>query len=366
MPMIRRRPSSGEPRFRWYLALALALPLGPSVAQAQPAANPEAPVEPAPVEPAEDATAPTEAAAPLEPAAPAEAALDPAPAATPVAEAPPPAPVAVPAAASPPSAPASEAPADAEAAAEDEDPTHGHILDATGYLLPGRTAELGLFYMGYGITDWLNIGTQPAMWVLGPLFGGRSGNLGVKLGLPITHWVNVGLEVNATWVSFEEDEARTRGVVIPATLGASLNATPNQNYSLAARYIAAEGGNQSSIDAQEVEGAAVTRIFQLIGEARYRFTDGFALYSRGYYQAWEEDLNVDGEADIDDDTSVEVEGEAAAVGARPWAVILGTHLHWGAINLRLGVGYGNYFVPSMSFSVPNKRLFPDLNFYARF
>lgn len=254
----------------------------------------------------------------------------------------------------------------ATAAAADDDPTHGHILDATGYLLPGRTAELGLFYMGYGITDWLNVGTQPAMWLLGPLFGGRSGNLGIKLGLPITRWVNVGLEVNATWLSIEEGEGRTRGVVIPATLGTSLNATPNQNYSLAARYIAAEGGNQTSLDAQEIEGAALTRLVQLIGEARYRFTDSFALYSRGYYQVWEEALNVDGEADVNEDTSVEVEGEAAAVGPRPWAVILGTHLHWGAINLRLGVGYGNFFVPSITFSLPKKRFFPDLNFYARF
>ena len=220
--------------------------------------------------------------------------------------------------------------------------------------------------MGYGITDWLNVGTHPAMWLLGPIFGGRSGNLGIKLGLPITQWVNVGLDVNATWVSFEEESGRTRGVVIPTTLGVSFNATPDQNYSLAARYIAAEGGNESSVDAQEVEGAAVTRLVQVIGEGRYRFTDSFALYSRAYFQAWEENLNVDGEADLDDDTSVEVEGEASAVDSRPWAVILGTHLHWGAINLRLGVGYGNYFVPGISFPIPEKRFFPDLNFYARF
>ena len=269
-----------------------------------------------------------------------------------------------------PTAAAAPAPAEAEteapAADEDEDPTHGHILDATGYLLRGRTAELGLFYMGYGITDWLNVGTHPAMWLLGPIFGGRSGNLGIKLGLPITQWVNVGLDVNATWVSFEEESGRTRGVVIPTTLGVSFNATPDQNYSLAARYIAAEGGNESSVDAQEVEGAAVTRLVQFIGEGRYRFTDSFALYSRAYFQAWEENLNVDGEADLDDDTSVEVEGEASAVDSRPWAVILGTHLHWGAINLRLGVGYGNYFVPGISFPIPEKRFFPDLNFYARF
>jgi hypothetical protein len=220
--------------------------------------------------------------------------------------------------------------------------------------------------MGYGITDWLNVGTQPALWLLGPIFGGRSGNVGLKLGLPITRWVNAGLEVNATWLSVEEEAGRTRGFIIPATLGVSVNATPSQNYSLAARYMAAEGGNQSSVDAQEIEGAAIVRVAQLIAEGRIRVTDSFAVYSRGYFQAWEENVNVDGEADIDDETSVEVEGEASAVDSRPWAVILGTHLNWGAINLRLGVGYGNYFVPGISFALPDKRFFPDLNFYARF
>lgn len=362
--MTRLRPSIGDPRLRSCLLVAGALSLGTSVAQAQPAEPGLAP-EPAPAEPA----APESAPAP--PAEPGEAPTQQQPVAAPAAENPPQTPPAAPPA--PASAPVTEAQPGAAAAQteepppdEEEDPTHGHILDATGYLLPARTAELGLFYMGYGITDWLNVGTQPAFWVLGPLFGGRSGNLGIKLGLPITQWVNVGLEVNATWLSVEADGSRTRGVIIPATLGVSVNASPSQNYSLAARYMAAEGGNESSVDAQEVEGAAIVRVVQFIGEGRFRVTESFALYSRGYVQAWEENINVDGGADIDDETSVEVEGEASPVDSRPWAVILGTHLNWGAINLRLGVGYGNYFVPSTSFSIPEKRFFPDLNFYARF
>ena len=41
---------------------------------------------------------------------------------------------------------------------------HGHILDATGYLLPGRPAEFGLFYMGYGDYD-VSL-TMPAGWLV--------------------------------------------------------------------------------------------------------------------------------------------------------------------------------------------------------
>src|SRR5688572_26035514 len=156
MPMTRRTRSSGEPRFRWCLAVTLALPFGSSVANAQQAADPAAEGLAPPAE--------ADAAAAPEPAAAPETPPEPAVAAPPAAEAPKPAATEPPAAqAEPQAAPAAAAPAKTEApeapAGDDEDPTHGHILDATGYLLPGRTAEFGLFYMGYGITDWLNVGT---------------------------------------------------------------------------------------------------------------------------------------------------------------------------------------------------------------
>src|SRR5688500_8438864 len=173
--MTRIQASIGDLRLRSCLLLAGALSLGTSVAAAQPEAPDLAP-EPAPAEPAAAEAAP--APAPEPGAAPA-AAEAPAPVAAPAPESPAQAPPAAPAPPAP--TPVAEAkPSDAAEAQtekppadEDEDPTHGHILDATGYLLAGRTAELGLFYMGYGITDWLNVGTQPAFWVIGPLFGGR-------------------------------------------------------------------------------------------------------------------------------------------------------------------------------------------------
>lgn len=319
-----------------------------SAAESEPTAEPAAEAEPElPTEASEQEAAAAQPTAPVE-ASPAVQ--------QPVAASP--APVTAPAARSEPGPSLPEP--------SDSDPTHGHVLDATGYLLSARSIELGLFYMGYGITDWLNIGTHPLIWIGGPLLGGRMGNLSLKLGTPITRWINVGLEVNATWLRLDYQGSKSRGFVLPATLGVSVNATESQSYSLAGRYIAIHGANQTDVQSQEIEDGALARSFQLIGDGYWRLSDSFGLYARSYVQPWVQDLRVEATVRLDAQTTAELEGEASpSSGKTPWSVLGGMQFHWGVANLRVGVGYGRYFVPRIS--VPLfKSVFPDLDFYARF
>ena len=250
--------------------------------------------------------------------------------------------------------------------ADDPDPTRGHILDATGYLLRRGTVELGLFYLGYGITDWFNVGIHPLPYIAAPLLKGGAGNVSAKFGVPFTEWLDVGLEGNLTWVRIDNDGGRTRGFIYPITLAASAQATPEQNYSLAMRYVGVNGGNETDRQSQELEGAAITRLFQVIVDGRYRITETTAIYARGYVEPWDQNLNVDSEIQLDQQTTVQIEGEAAAAEERiPWSALAGAHFRWGSINLRVGVGYGNYFIPRLSLPV-FRSVFPDLDFYARF
>jgi hypothetical protein len=323
--------------------------------------------------------APPAASAVDSPAAPA-AGADPAATPAPASPAPPAAPAASGSPAAQPAAPGAETPAAPAAAAgaakppekpapppEWSDPTKGHILDGTGYTLPARTAEFGLFYMGYGITDWLSIGTSPGLWVIGPLLGGVVANASVKVGVPITHWVNVGLEVSPIYLHVDHKGNETRGLVLPMTLSGSFNATEWQDYSLGLRYVAIKGQDESATGNQSLEGAVVTSLAQIVFDGRYRFTEKFGLYARAYFEFWEKNLGAQGVYQPDDSTTIEVEGEADPnQGSRPWAVILGTHLKFSSVNLRLGLGYGNFFVPRIGAFIPDKTVFPDLDFYVRF
>lgn len=249
------------------------------------------------------------------------------------------------------------------------DPRAGHILDASGYLLPRGTVELGLYTSGYGVADWLNVGTFETIWLLGPLIGGFAGNLTAKVGAPLGRRVHLGLEGNLTLLRLNRDDTKIRGLLLPITLGASVEPARWQNYSVAARFIDVSGKDASDFSGQEieeVEGAAITRLFQLIGHARFRATRVVAFYVRGYYQPWQQSLKLDATSRLDARTTVRVQGEAEAVDFVPWAALGGVHLRWGAANLRIGAGYGHFFIPRLGLSTPGRSVLPDLDFYARF
>jgi hypothetical protein len=247
-------------------------------------------------------------------------------------------------------------------------PSEGQPLSATGYLLPQGDVELGIFFMGVGVTDWLTVGLMPAPWVIAPILGGVSINLSVKGGIPIGRFVNLALEVNPLWLNIDTEDTSTHGVVLPFNLAASVHPAPRQSYSLGFRYVAVEGVNNSEVESQEIAGTALTRMMQVIAQAQYQLTGAVALYVQGALQVWEQELQVDGEDQLDDQTTVEVDGAASSTNnSRPWNAVVGAHFHWSSVNLRLGVGYGNFFVPRIGLAA---RLYtgvvPDFDFYVRF
>ena len=117
---------------------------------------------------------------------------------------------------------------------------------------------------------------------------------------------------------------------------------------------------------QDVEGAAITSMLQFIADARYPLTPSIGLYARGYFQPWERYTQVDGSSQIDEQTSVELQAESTMYTSRPWAALVGVHFHWSTVNLRVGGGYGNFFLPRLGIPLKEQGFVPDLDFYVRF
>jgi hypothetical protein len=222
--------------------------------------------------------------------------------------------------------------------------------------------------MGHGITDWLSVGTEPAPWVIAPILGGISINLSVKVGFALGEYVNLGLELNPIWIRIVTEDTHTEGWLLPITLAASFHPTRKQSYSLAVRYVSASGVNDSTVDSQEVAGTALTRALQVIGQAQYQLTCAFAIYGAVYLQPWDQNLAVNGDVQVDPSTTVHVEGEASSANqAVPWVALAGAHLRFGIVNIRLGGGYGNFFVPRIGATArAYKGFVPDFDFFVRF
>lgn len=282
-----------------------------------------------------------------------------------------PPPAAEPAKPAPSPAPTAKAPAPRADEAPKKSPSEiaipqGHTLDASGYLLPGRTVELGLYYMGYGITDWLNVGTNPGLWAIGPALGGLVANASLRLGFPIADLVSVSVDASPIFLRVDRRNGdRVRGMVVPITLAGSLLPKDNQSYSLAVRYVGVTGQNESDAQSQKVEGAALTQVVQVTAQARFQVLKWLALYARGTVQPWEQDFGIDGSYQADSQTRVSIEGSSDATKTRPWSAVAGFDFRFGPVYLKLGAGYGNFFVPRIGLFTPAIPQ-PDFDLYVRF
>jgi len=244
-----------------------------------------------------------------------------------------------------------------------------HVLDGTGYMLKRNQVEIGLWQFAYGITDWLNVGTVPELWLLAPLLGGASANLSVRLGLPIGRYVHVSLDANPVWLRVQRPARHVNGWFIPMVLALSVQPTPRQSYSLGARYATLTGNFGGNLGSHEIAGTAVTSYVQITARAEYMFTQAFGLFLNAGIEPWERNIDLNSRnVQLDPQTTADVDGEISAVdNSRPWVAILGVHFRWDILNLRLGVGYGRFFLPRLGLPIRTyEGVVPDVNFYFRF
>jgi hypothetical protein len=242
--------------------------------------------------------------------------------------------------------PAKDAPAVASPEPSGPPPSTGQPLAATGYLLPQHDIELGILFMGYGVTDWLTVGLMPAPRVIAPILGGVSVNLSVIARLSdraLRERGTRGQPAVGQHRHRQHEHARRCVAGQLVRIGAPGSA-PELFLNL--RYVGVEGVNNSNIEDQEIAGTVLTRLVQVMAQAQYQLTGAVALYVQGTLQPWEQEVQVSGEDQIDDQTTATIEGEASASDTSlPWNAAVGAHFRWSAVNLRVGVGYGNIFVP---------------------
>lgn len=252
----------------------------------------------------------------------------------------------------------------------------GHVLDGSGYVLPAGRWQVGLMEAKYGIFDFLDVGTSPYVWVLGPLLQGFAGNVSAKLGFRAGP---VAAALEARYLFFDVErideersdltESRVSASVVPLTASVSVAPDAVQTYSFATRLVLAGGTADQSVESSEVaEGSAVSNAVHLILSGRWRLTRVFGLYARGYLQAWTQDIDVDGTSQPDPDIDIRLTAsiDTTEDTGMLWSVLSGAHLIFGSVNLRVGAGYGAYFTPTLGLVLPVETVYPDFDLYVRF
>lgn len=251
--------------------------------------------------------------------------------------------------------------------------------DFSAFNMNRNEIRLGLFQEEYAIFDQWAVGTYLAPWIVMPIVQGPIVNFYTKVELldvvPRTGQ-RFAVATRATLLyanvdSFEVqgiDEGQFKATILPLSIIGSYVFDKTWTASLEATFVQTWlNGDADSVGATEVAGAAAQRSFQLAAYGEMRLSRHVALNLVMRYAPWVEDLRVDSEIEVDASITTQVQASFdAPTSGTAWLVQPGVTFSWGIFNLQLGVGYGNFFVPSVRVVSAQQTIVPDLDLYFRF
>ena len=263
------------------------------------------------------------------------------------------------------------------------------LLDTTAYSLDRREFRLGLMKLSYGIFKWLQLSTYTTPWMLGVLddfetFG--SPNIELKSTLFDRRRFALSLSAEFLWgqvssctnprvdplgeVCTSPDEfTNVNWLIYPISVTSSLRFNSRISIHAGVQYTATQAIGGTRPYESEVSGTAVVDMLQLYGMFEWRLSKVVALTLTTRWLPYVSQTVVRGEFIVDEDTGAIIEIEADILDNNAFAVIPGAVLSWNRANIRLGVGYGAFFVEPIGLVVPASvfnHISPEFDVFVRF
>jgi hypothetical protein len=238
----------------------------------------------------------------------------------------------------------------------------------TAYLLRPGEIQLGVLSADIGAIPGVQLGTDTWPWVAGLAFSSF---------VPNAHVVASPIPNAATTIAARAGlyHARVNGVgdangtvrLVPISLLATIELPRELGPHLEGQYTSVDANGDVRVSDVTVSGGAVSTGAQAGAMAMLRLRPAVALYARGRYQLWQRDIPFDATSDPNEYTAVDAEGTVKPLyQRRAWQALGGVALTWRAVNLQLGVGYGDLFLPAVGVVVPYRGILPDANLFIRF
>jgi hypothetical protein len=244
------------------------------------------------------------------------------------------------------------------------------LLDTTAYSLARRRVRLGLMQLSYGIIDQLQVTTFTMPWILGAIFEDVAPNVALKS--TFFDRRRLALSVGAGFLTGaieQPDDTKIRYFILPVSFAASVRINSDVSTHFGARYTAVSGDAESQPEGTAVEGAVVVDFLQLYGMLEWRLSRVVALTFTVRWVPYVSQLNVNGTVDTGNPTiGVELEADLSEL-QNSFAVIPGFVFSWDRANIRLGVGYSDFFVDGFYVVIPGdvlSNISPEFDVFVRF
>jgi hypothetical protein len=242
-----------------------------------------------------------------------------------------------------------------------------YLIDYTAYTLRRNEFRLGLQELEFGPLGWMTIGTDMLPYVAQLYLPAAAPNAHIKLSLETPRFA-VAVRGALYYAFLSQSVGGADGAnafIAPVSV---LGSVPlNDRWSLhgEASYIFVNAASDVNVSSLEMQGTAVVRAVQLGAMVELRTTRWLALTLRGRWQPWVSPLQVNASTHPDAETTATVQGEVVPT-RDAWMAIFSTEFSWKNFNMRLGAGYGFWFVPSLNLALAYEGVVADADLAFRF
>ncbi|MGB5810574.1 MAG: hypothetical protein WBG86_08600 [Polyangiales bacterium] len=235
------------------------------------------------------------------------------------------------------------------------------LLDSTAYSLDKREFRLGLAKWSYGVIKRLQISTYTLPWILGAAFEKVAPNLEFKSTLYRRRRLALSLSfefaeggVESTQLNEGELETTTVNYLVFVTgLASSVRVNSRISTHLGGQFTGIDVVGDSNPADADVRGVAVVNMLQIWGMFEWRVSPVVALTLTTRWLPYVSDQVVRANLEIDDNTGAIIGVEVEVFDLKNgFAVIPGAVFSWNRTNIRIGVGYGDFFVESIGLVIP--------------
>lgn len=246
------------------------------------------------------------------------------------------------------------------------------LLDSTAYSLPRRDLRLGLMKISYGIIDQLQVSTYTMPWLLGLILEEVAPNLELKSTFYDRRRLALSASFGFVEGAYQDALTKTevRYLLYIAKLASSVRLNSRLRLHIGGQYTATDFVGEAEPADTDLQGAAVVDLLQLWGMFEWRLSRVVALTLTLRWVPWASDVLVRGEVVIDPNTGATVGINVEFVDlTNAYAIIPGFVFSWKRANIRVGVGYGNFFIEGFGLVAPASALHnvsPEFDVFVRF
>ncbi len=257
------------------------------------------------------------------------------------------------------------------------DQTPGHErTDLTAYTLRQNEFSVGLWRAAYGVVDQVMVGTYVPTWFAVPWLGSPIATGFIKGSVALEPRLAVSAQagfayLDADVIAAELSDSSVSAsdfLAVPLELSISMRVAPRFSASLQGTWTyigaAAELPLDDSIES-EVGGAVATSTLSASLLLELRLTRVFALTLHESLRVWQAGLVTHGTFE-QNATTVDFDLEVPQNNTLMGNVVPGVAFSWQHVNLQLGVGYGNNWLPVVRLPLPKRTLVLELDCYVRF